>query len=249
MLDQKDSKGVSRTLAIFEAFARARKPLTLTELSKGLDVPMSSCLHLMHTMVRRGYAYSLGTRRGYYPSVRMKQNVDAIARHDPLLQHVGPVMDSLRARTRETVLVAQRIDDMAIILDIYESPQYIRYSARVGELRPLYSTAIGKALLGMMKPDELVKTLDGMDMQPVTASTITNREVLERQLDESRERGWYLSDAENISDLFGISAPIDFDGQVFAIAVSGPLQRIKDNLDSNVAALKDAVSQLAALGA
>lgn len=203
----------------------------------------------MHTIVRRGYAYSLGSRRGYYPSARMKRNIDAIARHDPLLQHVGPVLESLRTHTRETVLIAQRVDDLAMILDLYESPEYIRYSAQVGELRPLYSTAIGKALLAAMKHDELHRFLKSVEMNAVTPSTVIDRGELERHLDEGRTRGWYAADAENIPDLFGVAATIDFEGQVFAIAVAGPLNRMKDNLSKNVASMLDAVKRLEVLTA
>lgn len=244
ILDSKDSKGAARALAVFEAFADARKPLTLTELSKGLKVPLSSCLHIMHTLVRRGYAYSLGTRRGYYPSIRMKQNTDLIARHDPLLQHVGPILETLRTRTRETVLLAQRVDDKAVIMDVYESPQNIRYSAQVGEMRPLYSTAIGKALLGAMKPAGLRELLGDLKLKSVTPTTITDRAQLERHISESKARGWYSANAENVADLFAVSAGIDLDGQIFAIAVAGPIQRMKDNMDANVKALCQAAQEL-----
>jgi IclR family transcriptional regulator, acetate operon repressor len=245
-LNAKDSKGAARTLAIFEAFARAGKPLTLTELSRELEIPLSSCLNLMQTLVRRGYAYSLGIRRGYYPSVRMKQNSEAIARHDPLLQHVGPALEALRTATRETVLLAQRVDDRAIILDIHESPQHIRYAPQIGEVRPLHSTAIGKALLGAMEAAERTNLLSKLKLVAITPSTVTDAETLAHQLLKGKADGWYRAGEENMADLLGISAPVDLDGQVFAIAVAGPIKRMEVRLDDHVMRLLETVRELCA---
>jgi len=232
-----DSKSSARTLEVFEAFAMSRRPMTLTEISRQLAMPLSSCLHIIRTLERRGYLYSLGPRQGYYPTMRMFRNSETVARHDPLLRVLGPHLAALRDETAETIVLAQRVELQAIMLDIYDSPQRIRYSAERGEVRELYSTALGKALLGSLNPNQRARLLDKIDLAAFTATTITDREALERNIDDSEARGWYVSDSENVADLYAVAIHFRFMSDVFALAVGGPYQRMRAAEDRHVAAL------------
>jgi DNA-binding IclR family transcriptional regulator len=236
-------------LEIFEAFAVSMRPLTLTELAKALEVPLSSCLHIMRTLERRGYVYSLGPRQGYYPSMRMFRNAETIAKHDPLLRILAPKLAALRDRTRETIVLSQRVENQLVILDVYDSPQSIRYSADRGDTRPLYSTALGKALLGGLRPAERTKILDRIKLTAVTDTTITDRAALEKHLDESTERGWYRSDSENVAELFAIAINFRFGSDVFSIGVAGPYQRMVAAEAEHAATLLEFKPELGDLGA
>ena len=240
-----DSKSSARTLEIFEAFSVARRPLSLTELAKTLGMPLSSCLHIMRTLEHRGYAYSLGTRQGYYPSMRMFRNAEIIARHDPLQRILGPKLAELRDQTRETIVLAQRVEKQVVLLEIFDSPHSIRYSAERGEVRPLHSTALGKALLGGMKPADRAKLLDRVPITRVTATTVASREDLERQIETALARGWYRSDAENAADLYALAIHIRFGSDVFAVAVAGPRERVRAAEDRHAATLLGFKAQLA----
>ena len=240
-----DTKSAARTLEIFEAFASAQKPLTLTELSKELAIPLSSCLNIVRTLEGRGYLYSLGSRKGYYPSLRMLQHAQSIGRHDPLLNLLGPRLEHLRDQTRETVLFAQRAEDYVVVLNVYDSPQSIRYSIQIGELRPLYSTAIGKALLGAMSPAERKRLLASMQLARVTDTTVVERSILAQQLTVGEKRGWHTSDAENVPDLFAIATHVGLGGHIFAIGVVGPAERMRRLLDQHIASLLALKQELA----
>src|SRR5690606_9537696 len=50
---------VERALAMIEEFAAARRPLSLTELSRSIGAPKSSCHAIVGTLVEKGYLYSL----------------------------------------------------------------------------------------------------------------------------------------------------------------------------------------------
>jgi len=224
------------------------RPLTLTELAKMLDVPLSSCLHIMRTLERRGYVYSLGPRQGYYPSTRMFRNSETIAKHDPLLRILAPKLAALRERTKETIVLSQRVEHELVILDVYDSPQSIRYSADRGDTRPLYSTALGKALLGGMRPADRAKLLDRIKLTAITGTTIIDRGELETHLDASTERGWYRSDSENVAELFAIAINFRFGSDVFSIGIAGPYRRMVDAEPAHAATLLEFKQELGDLG-
>ena len=68
----------SSYLEAFELFAREHRPLSLTELARGLEVPMSSTLALVRTLAAKGYVYEIRPRGGYYPTRKMRTACAAI---------------------------------------------------------------------------------------------------------------------------------------------------------------------------
>src|SRR5687768_11462332 len=90
-----------RALKIFEAFAAEGAPMTLTQLAMKLEMPASSCLLLIRTLLNRGYLYATGQRNEYYPTQRLAEVTRRIAANDPLIQRVQPHLDRLRDATRE----------------------------------------------------------------------------------------------------------------------------------------------------
>ena len=45
----------ARTMLLFEAFARERRELSNAEIAKLLDMPETSCVDLLHTLLEAGY--------------------------------------------------------------------------------------------------------------------------------------------------------------------------------------------------
>lgn len=237
-------KSAERTLDIFELFASSLQPLALTELAERLQTPISSCFQLMRTLERRGYAYTFGKRRGFYPTERMLRYAELINAHDPLHQLVAPALRALRDRTNETVVLGHRVERQVMILKVFESTQSVRYSAQVGSMRPLHSTALGKALLGALPPAERDALIGSSTLPSITATTITDRQALDRELELSRARGWYMTRGENVSDLYAVSRAIEVNGQTFAVCVAVPVHRFAEGLDRNVAALLETCALL-----
>ncbi|MBM3558769.1 MAG: helix-turn-helix domain-containing protein, partial [Alphaproteobacteria bacterium] len=107
----RDVKTAGRTLALFEAFRRTRAPMTLTRLAAELGAPISSCHGLVRTLTARGYLYTNERKRTIYPTKRLFEIAETIARHDPILERVGPLLAQLRDATGETVLLGRRQGD------------------------------------------------------------------------------------------------------------------------------------------
>ena len=220
-----DVKTSVRTLEVFELFARQCKPLTLSEIARMLQAPPSSCFQLLRTLERRGYLYGLGPAKLYYPTQRMFSKAKAIAEHDPVLNVLAPELSRLRDATTETVVLGQLVGDKAMIVETFESPHSVRYAPVPGQLRPIHSSSIGKALLGCMTRKQRDALLAAKALPRFTQATITTRAALERELEASNKRGWYSSLGETVPDLDAVAAPVHFAGRTFAITVAGPSNR------------------------
>ncbi len=227
-------KTAERMLDLIELFALERRPLSLSNLAARLEMPNSSTHALINTLLGRGYLYQTSKRLGYFPTRKLKQLSDAIADAAPLLDAFGPRLARLRDATGETILLTKRQGDAVINLDVYESAQSVRFFPRVGELKPLHSTASGKAVLGTMPEEELVRVLARLKLERHTEYTITDRARLATEVARGRRRGWYRIIGENIVDLMSLAVPLQIGGETYAITIGGPTQRVKPKMAAHV---------------
>ena len=223
-------KTAGRTLDLFEAFARAGKPLSLSQLARAIDAPVSSCFGIVRTLQARGYLYEVKARAGYYPTKLLFEHARVIASRDPLAERFVPLLEKLRDQTGETVLLAKRLDRQAVYLSVLDGLHSIRYSPKVGEFRPLHASASGKALLGSLAPALRSELLGGMKLPRVTSKTITSRAALEADLGEGRARGWYVTHGETVADLMAVAVPVTANGETYSVALAGPVHRMEGTL-------------------
>ena len=245
----RDVKTAGRTLALFEAFRRARAPMTLTRLAAELGAPISSCHGLVRTLSARGYLYTSERTRTIYPTKRLFEIAETIARHDPILERVGPVLAELRDATGETVLLGRRQADAVLYLDVVEGRHTVRYSARPGDIKPLHSSAIGKALLGRLNAGERAALFARMPLARYTPATIIDIGALEADLATGTARGWFATRGENVADVMGMAVTADAGGEVLGLAVAAPLARAEANEAAYARALLAARDAIEARGA
>lgn len=233
-------KTAARTLDVFEVFAAAKGPLTLTELAGRLDSPLSSCHALVRTLQLRGYVYVLDERKRVYPTKRLLMVAQQIAQNDPVLERIGPVLAALQLSTEETVILGKRQGNCVTYLEVVESRQTIRYAADPGDVKPLHSSAIGKAMLGVLPDAELAKLVRKLPLPAVTPSTIKDAAGLLRDIALSRERGFFVTRGENVPDVMAISICRTVGEEPYGVAVAGPIGRLESRSDAVVAALRAA---------
>ena len=230
-------KTAARTLDVFEVFAAAKRPLTLTELAGRLDSPLSSCHALVRTLQLRGYVYILDERKRVYPTKRLLMLAQQIAQNDPVLERIGAVLTALQLATGETVILGKRQGNSVTYLEVVESRQTIRYAAAPGDMKPLHSSAIGKAMLGALPDADLAKLVKKLALPAVTTSTIENAAGLLRDIELSKARGFFMTRGENVPDVMAISICRTVGEEPYGIAVAGPIGRIEARSEAVAAAL------------
>jgi DNA-binding IclR family transcriptional regulator len=194
----------------------------------------------VHTLLKCSYLYQTGRRKDLYPTRKIYDLGATIVAYDPVLQRLLPVLEGLREKTQETVILGKRHKDSVIYLEILESPQTIRYSARVGEIKPLHSTCIGKAMLANMTSDEMRKWFAERSPEKITDNTITDFSRLQDDLGRGKKLGYFSTHGENVPDVTAIAVSLNLNNELFGIAVAGPSHRIDSNFDEIARALQDA---------
>lgn len=244
----KGNRSVSRALEVMELFANRRRPLFITEVAKSLKLPLSSCFGIIKTLERDGFLYALGTRRGFYPTSRLLHLGQIIQQNDPVEPMVREPLTKLQESTGETVVLSQQVDLEVVAIYVIESNEPVRFHAAVGDRWPLYSTSIGRSLLGCVPEKDRRRILARLQLAPLTELTVRDRAKLASLIREGHGKGWHVSEGESFSDLLGVSSAIVVNDQPFAVTVAGPIGRMKERLSSCISALEITCRRFASPG-
>lgn len=233
------NRSALRSLAVFESFRQARKPILLSEIARLTDIPVSTCHGVVRALLQSGFLYSMSSKE-LYPTRKLWELARQIDARDPVVSRLEPDLTALRDATGETVILGTRHGDTVVYLLVIESGQSIRYSSRAGEIKPLHSSSIGKTMLGALDRAALDRWLAAAHTLPrITDRTITTAQRLKKDLEASRTRGYYVTRGENVVDVMAIAAPLRVGTQTFGVAIAGPMHR----MDANEPRLVDSLQQ------
>lgn len=237
-------QSVDHAMAVLETFDANTPELGVTALSGRLKLAKSTVYRLLSTLASRGYVYQ-NPATGKYRLGLKAFEVGSLAVSQLTVREVAlPFLEKLRDTTKETVHLGVREADAVIYIDKIETPLSIRMYSRIGRRAPLHCTALGKVLLS----SELARVAR-RDLKRYTGNTITDPDVLAKELTQIRERGYALDDEEFEEGLKCVAAPLwDYTGTVVASAgIAGPHIRItSDRLPELIAVVRETAVEISA---
>jgi DNA-binding IclR family transcriptional regulator len=240
-------QSIGRAFAILEEVARNRDGIALADLSKRVGLHNSTTFHLVKTMVSLGYIRQIKESKRY----RIGRPLFALAASAldemEMVSMATPVLDDLSRETGESSHFASRMSDAVVVMARTPGPGAFQLTDRVGVVRPAYCTALGKVILAALRPDQLDRYLDRIELKALTSRTITSPQRLRRELQDVRRAGIAFDDGEFNNEVRCAAMPVyDFSGQVVgAIGISGPVWRLSiQALQNKARDLSEAAKQL-----
>jgi len=239
------AKVLLKALDILALFDRNRPVWAEHEVASALDLPTSTAHRLLASLRSRGYV--VRTDGGRY---RLGPAAVALGRRAGDLT-VGPTLraalEHLAADTGETALVGVRdpTGEGLLILDRIESPHRLRISLEVGHIIPLHAGAASKALLAYLAPADIERVVTG-PLPRVGPATITDRDLLLRDLERVRRHGHARSCEEATEGGWAVASPVfGVGGEAEAVlGMIAPIARHSEAAEeSAVAAIGRAVSE------
>lgn len=242
-------QSIGRAFSILEEVARNREGIGLAELSKRVGLHNSTTFHLVKTMVSLGYIRQIKDSKRY----RIGRPLFALAASAldemEMVSMATPVLEELARETGESSHFAARVGDSVVVLARTPGPGAFQLTERAGVVRPAYCTALGKVILASLRPEQLDHYLDRVSLEPLTPTTITDKNRLRQEIEEIRHVGIGFDDGEFNSEVRCAAMPVyDFSGQVIgAIGISGPVWRLSiQGLQSRAKNLTAAAKELSA---
>lgn len=238
-------KSARRVIEILEYFDRERRPLGLTEICGALEYPLSSGTGMLKSLVVLGYLEYDRSNRTYLPTMRVAMLGRWVAEQSLSGSRMLPLMEELRERTRETVMLGAQNDTRVLYVHVLGSPQPLNYSPEPGSLHPLVRSCIGLALLST-KPDSDIDVLVTRNNQKESdrRSHVALKDIREK-VSAIRHQGYIFSrqlGAEGVG-MVAMPLPTDPFDRIFAIALGGPAERLEKHLAANVAVMNSAIKR------
>ncbi len=217
-----------RAIRLLKLFTAEAPELRLAELSCLSGLNKTTTHRLLQALLSEELldrnpgtsAYRLG------PGM-MALGVQALSSNDLRLR-ARPLLKRLAEETGETATLEVPIDDTMLILDEVTSKHFVGASGNVGTRWPIHATSTGKALIAF--------ELHGRDrlraeLPSLTSRTITNFDVLEKQLGDIRRRGFAEVVDELEEGLSGVGAVVRGGmGEILgALSICGPTHRMSEN--------------------
>lgn len=239
------SKIVERTLDFLELFATEKRPLSLSDISRLLSIPVSSCHDVLQALQSRGFIYEVSPRGGYYPTLRMYEAGKVVAENDPVLLRADHLLRELRDAINESVLLAKVTGLKGTYLISMETTQPLRFQRKVGDnITSLHAASGGHAILGSLSDAALEAAMDEIDFVAITSKTATTKEALRARIQTGRRNGYYVNIEESLDGLTTLSAPFTWQNVLYIITIAAPSNRLETRIADIGAALLDTCAKL-----
>jgi IclR family acetate operon transcriptional repressor len=228
--ERQSIQSVDRAISLLEAIAEAGGETTLTELSHRTRLNISTCHHLLSTLVQRGYVAKVPVRRSYALGARILFLSNACVTQVDLPARATRFIEQINSSTGETVHLAVLQGDAMMKVAKRESRHPVRVdTGALGKTDAAHATATGKAMLAWLPEDDMRRVL-AHGLNRYTPNTITDWPALIEELRHVRRNGFSMDREEFQPGVICIGAAIrDHNGAVVgAISASTPTMRASD---------------------
>ena len=215
-------KSANRVMEILNLLRHHPLGLTITEVSKLLNIPKSSTHELLHSMHQGNYLQVQDTR--YSLGIKVFEIGQAAAHSSELIKYARPMMKWVGEELSESVQLAILDGTEVVYLSKVQFRKDLKLESKVGIRLPSYATGLGKAILSTFPTEEVESRFSETHFEQFTPRTITSLGRLNENLEQVRGRG-YAEDREEYSPgVFCYAMPIkDINNQTLgALSVSMP---------------------------
>jgi len=220
------NRSVLRGIAVLEAMAEIGEPVPLGTLVEHVGLDKATVWRLLSTLVEAGYVIQDEDTGRYALTNRVLRLARSFFEHSDLRSVARPHLMRLRNEADETVHLGQIDGERVVYIDKIDAERSVRLVSSVAQGMPIHTTSLGKAILAHLP--EAADLIEGMELTRKTPQSITNPNVLLRELRIIREVGYATDHEENEENVICVGSPVlDGRGRVIAaVSVSGPKFRV-----------------------
>lgn len=215
-----------RGLRAMEALTEG--PLTAAEIGRQVGVDRSTALRMCRELEDLGYVRR-NAHSKRYEIVTARLYALAGNHHGARDwgEAVDPVLARLRDNTQEAAVLGVPAGNAVVYIAFCESLQPIAVREHVGAVRPIHASALGKAYLATLGPDELDAELGRLNYLGGTPNAAKGPMDLRHRLSEVQACGYATDWEETFEGVACVAAPVHLGGVLLgAIGISGPISRL-----------------------
>jgi DNA-binding IclR family transcriptional regulator len=221
---------LERGLLILEYLAQSRRGVTLSQLTRKLQLPRSTGHALLLTYQRSGYVQRCDKTGRYCLGLRLQALANMALGGTSLRSQAATLLHKLMQETGLTVHLAVMEEGEAILIDRVEATGAPQLATWVGKRMGLHCTALGKALIAELPADALDELIRKQGLIRYNENTISSRRALRLACENVQQLGYAIDDEEEEIGIRCIGAPVrNGAGEVVAaISISGTKSQLEN---------------------
>lgn len=212
-------RSVAKAFNILEFLSLQQEPCRLTDISHALDMPASTVIRFLSTLINMGYVSQAPDSEKYFATLKLCGISEKIARGFDICDVARPYIKQLSALCRQTICLAAEHNHKVYYESILliSDKQSISALRRVGQLLPYHCTDVGKIFLAAKTSQQLQNIFASSHFQKYTAGTITDLSHLQEEIDIIRSTRCAYDREEFSIGVSGFAVPIyNYSGHVVA---------------------------------
>ncbi len=211
------NQSLSRGLQLLDAVNASLEPLGIREVARLLDISPSIAQRLVNTLVESGYLQQVTETRKYKLGVSALALGSSMVRSDVLYASASSELRILAEQHQLNGFLGVIQQDSVVYLHTVQSHGAITIRAAAGQRISPHTTALGKTLLAELPSDRLRSVLGPAPYAARTPHTLTTAPAFDKELEQTRRRGYAIADEESELGVVSIGTPIrNRDGMVIA---------------------------------
>lgn len=240
---------LGRSFAVLEAIAASPVPLGVGDLIEQLDLPRATVYRLVDWFLSEGFLVREPARKRLVIGNRLSDLAYDALRAAVAVAPRRTLLEGLAREIGETCNIGTIDGNRIVYLDRVESATWpLRLDLKIGSRVPLHATGMGKLFLALAPQRQRRALLAAVELEPLTPATITDRDRLDRELEQIRDQGFALDDQEFLAGVVAIALPIvNRRGEIrAALAMQAPEARMNAaEAKRHLPLLRDAAERLA----
>lgn len=199
---------LEKGFACLRTFSPQRPTLSLSEVARANGMNLATARRYLETIRELGYMIRDDRSKNYQLTPKVLRLGAWVIESMDLRSRLVPYM---RAMTRDFDVTTGCVileGTEVVFIERFRSSDVVNLALTAGSRLPSYSTSLGKAILAFLDEAERRSLLDNMDLVPLTPSTITDKQVLWKELQLVAQRGYAVADQELTVGMKSISVPI-----------------------------------------
>jgi len=220
------SEALARGITIITAFNADRRQMSLSDVSRVVDLPRATVRRAMYTLAHLGYVEAEGRLFRLTPKVLTLAT--AYLTSNPVSMVLQPLCERISSSVNATCSVAV-LDGGEVVMVARAAPvQPATVGLGVGYRLPAYCSALGRALLSSLPDDRLDAYFDALTPVQLTPSTVTDKGRLRDLVLTARDDGYALVEQEAELGFRSLAMPLHrYDGApVAAINIGTQMERM-----------------------
>ena len=207
-------------MRILQVFTHDRSELSISELSRELNIHKSIVSRLVNSLCRGYLLEQDPVTRKVQVGVSAFRLGSIFAGRQKIIEKVLPYLGKLTASIDQSAHAVVLDGARTLVVATVESPSALRVITRVGEYRDLHATACGKLFLAFSSPSLLETIVADPGLVRLTPTTITDVDALKKELAEIRKTRVAWNNGESHVGIGGVAAPVLDDGGNVVVAIT-----------------------------